>query len=31
VVAGLACSFVALLSIYHSNNGEGETQLADSE
>ena len=31
VVAGLACSCVALLSIYHSNNGEGETQLADSE
>jgi len=25
VVAGLACSCVALLSIYHSNNGNGET------
>lgn len=31
VVAGLACSFVALLSIYHSNNGEGNTQRADRE
>ena len=31
VVAGLACSCVALLSIYHSNDGKGETQLADSE
>lgn len=31
VVAGLACSAVALLSIYHSNDGEGETRLAESE
>lgn len=31
VVAGLACSGVALLSIYHSNNRNGDTKLADSE